>query len=217
MNLIGFPHYTCGGLLCDIFNKTFSTVGSHGGINSFTHQKGKIGDSDSIFSQYDTQEFENTILSLGVPANAWIGTHCWPDRVNLEIFDKVLLITTTTARSKLYRWIRAYHHYYLQSQPWLEQSGQARIDKERETAKKYLEPYLPIHACNVINIEFSEIVEGSCEFRKLVSEYDFIPHLERWKKINEFLYDPAIWNSDAFLRFYEADYEVQLKKFYQYE
>lgn len=217
MNLIGFPHYTCGGLLCDIFNKTFSKVGSHGGIRSVAHTIGNIGDSDSIFYQYDRQEFENKILSLNVPANTWIGSHCWPGQVNLGIFDKVLLITTTTARSKLYRWVRAYYHYYLQSQPWLGQSGQARIDKERETAKKYLESYLPIHAPNVINIEFSEIVEDSCEFRKLVSEYDFIPHLERWKEVNKFLYDPAIWNSDAFLRFYEADYEVQLKKFYTYE
>ena len=44
MNLICFPHYTCGGVLCDILNQTFSPVLSHGGLGSIHHAIGKIGD-----------------------------------------------------------------------------------------------------------------------------------------------------------------------------
>ena len=156
MNLICFPHYTCGGLLCDIFSNTFSSVGHNGGINSFAHDIGKIGDSDSVFTEFDQEAFNSIIQSLNVDQHSWIGTHCWPGNVNLESFDRVLCVTTTTARSKIYRWIRAYYLYYTNSKPWIEKLGQARIDKERETAKNYLMPFLPVlDKTNVINIEFS--------------------------------------------------------------
>jgi hypothetical protein len=218
MNLICFPHYTCGGLLCDIFSNTFSSVGHNGGINSFAHNIGKIGDSDSVFTEFDPETFNSIIQSLEVDQHSWIGTHCWPGNVNLESFDKVLCVTTTTARSKIYRWIRAYYLYYTNSKPWIEKSGQARIDKERETAKNYLTPFLPVlDKTNVINIEFSEIVETSAEFTEMVKGFDFCPHIDRWKNLNDFLYDLNIWNSVPFARFYEAEYETQLKKSYLYE
>jgi hypothetical protein len=44
MNLICFPHYTCGGLLCDIMEDTMSEFADNGGIASPTHNVGKIGD-----------------------------------------------------------------------------------------------------------------------------------------------------------------------------
>lgn len=216
MNFIGFPHYTCGGLLCDIFNKTFSEIAPNGGINSISHSLGKIGDSASIFDQYDSQEFKNMIKNLNVDSDTWIGSHCRPTNDDLKLFDQVLLITTTTFRSKLYRWARAYHHYYTNSQPWTEKFGQDRIDKERETAKNYLKSYLPVYAENVINIEFAEVVEISKEFQDLVQKFDFAPHLARWQQLNKFLYDSTFWTTDLVRRFYEAEYETQLKKFYLY-
>ena len=217
MNLICFPHYTCGGLLCDIFQQTFSPVSPNGGIGSFLHSIGKIGDSDSVFDQFDAEIFNSTIQTLNYDQNTWIGTHCWPGKIDLSKFERVLLITTTTFRSKLYRWIRAYYHYYSSSEPWMEKVGLDRIDKERETAKNYLKPFLPVHADNIINLEFSEVVDVSQEFKKLVETVDYRPHISRWQELNNFLYDSDIWNSTPVKRFYEAESEIQLKKFYQYE
>jgi hypothetical protein len=219
MNLICFPHYTCGGLLNDIFEQTFSTVGANGGINSFLHSVGKIDDSESIFDNYNPEDFLLRIAELKLVLNNtdWAGTHCWPGLIDTNLADRMVVVTTTTYRSKLYRWIRAYYHYYSKSDPWIEVSGTARIDKERETAKNYLRPFLPVFNKNIINIEFSEIVETGPEFLKLTQGLEINRHMERWKSVNYFLYDNEIWNSTAFRRFYEAELETQLSKFYIYE
>lgn len=219
MNLICFPHYTCGGLLCDILNGSFSSIGSNGGIMSINHSLGKIGDSDTILTDYDAEFFMERLKKLNVKDSQWIGTHCWPDKLNLKMFNQVILVTTTTFRSKLYRWTRAYYHYYFQSVPWVELTGQARIDKEKETAKNYLVPFIPVHQLNIdiVNIEFAEIVEQTVEFKNLIHGKDIDLHMDRWRNINNFLYNPNIWSSDPFKRFYEAELETQLSKYYVYE
>lgn len=217
MNLICFPHYTCGGLLCDMLNGTFSEIASNGGINSISHGLGKIGDSNTVMIDYDQEMFMDTIQNLKLEHNdEWIGTHCWPGRLDLSLAEQVIVVTTTTFRSKLYRWIRAYHHYYLKSEPWLSVADQQRIDKERETAKNYLIAFDPVFQPNVVNIEFAEVVENSVEFQNLVAHCDMGRHLDRWRNINSFLYDTNIWSSTAFRRFYEAESEVSLNKHYVY-
>ena len=219
MNLICFPHYTCGGLLTDIFNQTFSKVASNGGISSINHSLGKIGDSATVFDNYNTEKFSLAISQLQnvVKKDEWISTHCWPGILDISIFEQVLSVTTTTYRSKLYRWMRAYYHYYEKSDPWLSVSDQSRIDKERETAKNYLVPYLPSDSKNIINIEFAEIVETSKEFLKLTNGLKIDKHMDRWKLINHFLYNDKIWNSTPYRRFYEAELETQLDRYYVYE
>lgn len=219
MNLICFPHYTCGGLLTDIFNQTFSKVTTTGGISSINHSLGKIGDSTTVFDQYDPKEFDLVISQLQTVCSKdeWISTHCWPGILDLSGFNRVLSVTTTTYRSKLYRWMRAYYHYYEKSDPWLAVAGLDRIDKERETAKNYLVPYLPTQGKNIINIEFAEIVETSAEFLKLTTGLDTAEHMDRWKKINHFLYNNELWNSTPFRRFYEAESETLLDRYYVYE
>jgi hypothetical protein len=217
MNLICFPHYTCGGLLCDILNDTFSNIGANGGIQSLEHSIGKIGDADSVLVDYESNVILDKLKHLTIPKSAWVGTHCWPDKLDLTLFGQVILVTTTTYRSKLYRWSRAYHHYYFNSTPWSAVFGQDRIDKERETAKNYLIPFMPLDGKNIVNIEFSQVVESSVEFLKLTQSQNIDKHMDRWKSINYFLYDNNIWNSDPFLRFYEAETEVNLNKYYIYE
>jgi hypothetical protein len=212
MNLICFPHYTCGGLLCDIFSNTFSPVSSDGGINSISHNYGKIGDSDTVSTDFDVREFYKAISNA--PQDSWIGTHCHPASIDHSKFDKIILITTSTYRSQLYRWIRAYHHYYLKSGPWLKEFGQNRIDKERETAKNYLLPFAPI--TNTINLEFSEVVDGTAEFLSLLPTKNINKHMDRWKSVNNFLYDKDIWTSTPVKRYHEAELEVKLQKYYVY-
>lgn len=217
MNLICFPHYTCGGLLCDIFNQTFSNITPLGGVNSIAHAVGKIGDADTVLINYDQQRFSTFIQELDADYIGWIGTHCWPGKLDLSMVQQVLVITTTTSRSKLYRWARAYHHYYLKSDLWNSVSGQQRIDKERETAKNYLSSFEPVDQPNVINLEFAEVVENSVEFQKLITQYDTDRHLDRWRNVNNFLYETDIWTSNAFQRFYEAESEYGLGKHYVYQ
>jgi hypothetical protein len=217
MNLICFPHYTCGGLLCDILNGTFSQIAPNGGVASIGHTLGKIGDSDTVMIDYDQKIFLDRLEKLKLRhTNEWIGTHCWPGCIDLSVAEQVMVVTTTTFRSKLYRWIRAYHHYYLKSGPWVSVAGQQRIDKERETAKNYLVAFDPVFQPNVVNIEFAEVVENSVEFQNLTALSDIGKHLDRWRKINSFLYDPSIWSSTAFQRFYEAELETCLNKYYVY-
>lgn len=217
MNLICFPHYTCGGLLCDVFNETWSDIAPNGGINSIHHSLGKIGDADTVLTNYDPQQLMDGLKNLQCSDHTWIGTHCWPGKLDLGLFDQVIVVTTTTFRSKLYRWVRAYHHYYLDSEPWTQTQAQARIDKERETAKNYVIAFEPVsHAC-VTNIEFAEIVDTTTQFRKLVGQHPVDQHLARWQNINSFLYRPDLWTSTAAQRFYEAELEINLRQHYVYQ
>ena len=220
-NLICFPHYTAGGLLCDILTDGFSPIGQNGGIQSVAHSIGKIGDADSILAQFDVSEFLSKLKDANSNNTTCVGTHCWPgilDTCQLaDASDQIILITTTTYRSKLYRWLRAYYHYYEKSQPWLVVSGSARIDKERETAKNYIEPFLPVFAKNIINLEFAEIVDNSPQFKNLVKNHKSSKSIKRWQMLNCFLYNKDIWNSVPAQRFYEAELEINTKQCYVYD
>ena len=119
MNLICFPHYTCGGLLCDILSDKLSSVDTNrGAISSLEHSIGKIGDSDSVLADFDTLAFLNALDNLKLDNNTYVGTHCWPGNINTNRFNNVICITTTTHRSRVYRWARCFYHYYQKSKPW---------------------------------------------------------------------------------------------------
>lgn len=215
MNLICFPHYTCGGLLCDILSGTFSDVHQvTRGLNSFNHSIGNIGDSDSIFEDYDQEEFLKKLSTIKSDKNVYIGTHCWPGKLDINKFNRVICITTMTNRSRVYRWARAFYHYYNRSEPW-QLVGIDLIDKQRETAKNYIKPFKPVD--DTINIEFSDIVENTLAFQKLVEDCDYIKSLSRWKEINNFLYHDNFWNSTPVQRYHEAEYELALNQRYAYE
>lgn len=215
MNLICFPHYTCGGLLCDILSDKMSTVDlERNAINSFEHSAGKIGDSDSIFDDFDQGTLFKKLESLNLPNNAYAGTHCWPGHIDITRFDKVFCITTETHRSRVYRWARCFYNYYQPAQLW-QLTGMELIDKQRETAKNYLKPFKQVPGA--INLEFSEIVNETLFFKNLAAVHDYKPSLERWKNLNKFLYADDFWNSEPVQRYYEAEYEVSLQQHYVYE
>lgn len=213
MKLICFPHYTCGGLLCDILNKTFSPIAKNGGIASIHHAVGKIGDTDTVFENFDIAAFTDHIEKLAT--TDFIGTHCWPGNLAHERFDKIINITTATERSRIYRWVRAYNLYYLPQ--WQDLSGIELLDKTRETAKNYIPPFRPVNQQQVYNLEFAEIVELSIELSQLLGEYDTEKHFSRWREINHFLYDSNFWNRPEVKAYYQASYELELEKYYIYE
>jgi hypothetical protein len=213
MKIVSFPHYTCGGLLCDILNETYSPIGNHGGILSIAHSIGKIGDSDSVYDSFDIQELYD-VLKISDP-NTWVGTHCWLGNNDINQDTQIINVTTVTYKSRLYRWVRAWYHYYLHSRPWKDYKG-AIIDKQRETAKNYLSAAKPIHKKNFINIEFADIVEYQPALRKL-TQNSIDDHMFRWKQVNHFLYDDNIWMSAPAQRFHEAEHETLTKQCYIYE
>lgn len=213
MKIVSFPHYTCGGLLCDILNGTYSATGGHGGISSITHELGKIGDSDSVHDNFDKQKLLDALSK--VDSSTWIGTHCWLGNIDMDTDTQIINVTTVTHKSRLYRWVRAWYHYYLDSEPWRNFEGSI-IDKQRETAKNYLVAFEPIHKKNFLNIEFADVVESQPAFRGL-TDMPIDHHMHRWKQINHFLYQKDVWVSAAAQRFHEAEHEVLTKQFYIYE
>lgn len=217
MKIVCFPHYTCGGLLCDILNNTFSSVGPHGGLVGLHHNLGKVKfiDTNSILDNFDSREFVDLIKQT--KTTRWVSTHCWPGNVDTNEFEKVIVVSTNTYKSRLYRWIRSYHHYYSKEPSWSDITDQEKIDKERETAKNYLQPFEAVHKPNVVNIEFSEVVDQSVSFRKLVENCDYHKHIVRWREINNFLYNDNLLNSRAAKRFHEAEMEILQNQHYIYE
>ncbi len=221
-NLISFPHYTCGGLLCDILNNTWSAVGTNGGIQSINHAIGKVGDTNSVFVEVLQQDIDlivNNAKNTNIPDNAWLSTHCWLGKVNFDNFGTIVNITTETTKSKLYRWLRAYYHYFVPTIRGSIMSDLEEIDQMRESAKQYLIPFAKIHGNNVINLEFSDVVENTAKFKQIIeqtAQTSTARHLKRWQQINYFLYQKKLWYSFPTKRFFEAEYETVHEADYMY-
>lgn len=214
-NLVCFPHYTCGGLLCDIMTGSFSNLAINGGIASIQHAIGKIGDTDTVMIDYDVDELMRTIASKNLTNQDWVGTHCWPGQLPLNEFNQLLVITTTTFKSKIYRWARAHYHYF--APQWKNLLGMELIDKSRETAKNYLVPYKPLlNKPNVLNVEFADVVENTPEFYYAIGHRECAAHLQRWKQVNYFLYSENFWTSSVVDYFYQAEAEANLNRYYRY-
>jgi hypothetical protein len=212
-NLICFPHYTCGGLLCDILNNKFSSLGDRGDIRSFEHSLGKIGDTGTVQTEYDISIFLEKIKGFE-SLDVWIGTHAWPATEIVGYFDKIVIVTTTTFRSKIYRWSRVYHHFF--KPQWQTLSGVDLIDKARETAKNYLGSFNPVWAPNVANLEFADVVDNTQEFQCVIQGHDTLSSLNRWRSTNNFLYADDFWNRFETKIFYQAEFEQQQQRYYIY-
>jgi len=213
MKLLCFPHYAGGGLLCDILENKFSPVHKNGGLDSLSHSYGKIGDSESTFTNFDQNKF-NIFLSNAKDHELIIGTHCWPGEMDLSMCDQVILITTETTRSKIYRWLRAWHLYFSKQDHISSLTGMELVDKQRETAKNYLQAFGAIpHYCN---LEFADIVETTAEFYDIMSGMEIKTHMDRWKSLNSFLYDSNLWNNSLVKRYHEAEFELAHGKYYKY-
>lgn len=201
--------------MIDILSDTFSPLDSKSnGINSIGHNLGKIGDSTTVQTDFDAKKLVDQLANLNLKDNEYIGTHVWPGNLDLDIFNQVVCVTTMTYRSQIYRWARAFYHYYIHSNPW-QLSGMSLIDKQRETAKNYVVPFTPV--TGTINIEFSEIVENTIQFQQLVNGHATQASLHRWKEVNRFLYAADFWQSTPVQRYYEAELETKLGQFYAYE
>jgi len=213
MKLLCFPHYGGGGLLCDILENKFSFVQNDGGLASLSHYYGKIGDSESIFTNFDQSKF-SLFLTESKGHNKVIGTHCWPGSADLSMCDQVILITTETTRSKIYRWLRAWNLYFSKQDHIRHLTDIELIDKQRETAKNYIQAFGAIPQYR--NLELSDIVETTPEFYDLMAGMEIKKHMYRWKSLNSFLYDPNLWNNSLVKRYHEAEFELLHGRYYKY-
>jgi len=217
MILISYPHYTCGGLLCNLINKEFHGFADHGGMDNTAHSLFKEPEdpNDPRLSNLSIEELVqhrlDTYPAETLPLAA--GTHFNVLDMPLDMFDKVIHITTERTRSRLYRWTRAYYLQYEQSADWQSVVGLDYIDKARETAKEYVNPRKSIRHSKVVNIEFAEIVDKGPSFSKLIPNYD--PYVyDLWRNKNYFLYNNML--HEPAQRMYEAEFELKTNTRYEY-
>lgn len=213
MKVISYPHYTCGGLLCDILNNTNSGI-RDGGFNNRQSQLGKLPDVNGMLFEFDQHDLLDGLRQE--PEELWVGTHCWLGGLDLDLFDSIINISTLTYKSRLYRWMRSGNHWYKNSHPWQGLNKQELIDKQRETAKNYLQSFPAIDHPKVINIDFADVVEHRPSFLRLIGPGKE-QYLEKWKLLNDFLYQDNILQSDLALRFHEAEYESSSGQCYVYQ
>lgn len=218
MILISYPHYTCGGLLCNIFNNEFNGFADHGGMEGDAHSLFKTRD-DGLSQYTSIEELISSRLQTpsGVLPHA-AGTHYPVLKMPLHMFDKVIHVTVTTTQSRMYRWIRAYYLYYTKSDDWTSLSGMDLVDKARETAKHYVDPIMPVAHEKVYNIEFADIVNCNANcYNNILKDNESWEHMMNlWKEKNYFLYSNDIWNSEPAQRYSEAEYELLARAPYQY-
>lgn len=198
MNLICFPNYTCGAILCDVLNKESSPKGPHYNISSDNHKLGKIN-GVNIYNgkDFDPEEFNLKISSLDKKAleNVWIGSHCWPGLIDTTQFNKVICVSTENNKSKLYRYARIFFTSIAGRLPF-----QTKPEKPRNILK-YHTPFEKVYKNNIINIEFEDWVEFSNGLPELLIEMvgpNFKDHIysrrKFWMDINDFLYDEIKMN-----------------------
>lgn len=183
MNLVCFPNYCAGGLVCDLLNNKKNKIVDGTIAASQEHNFFKVGNNgilvqrtfdrkewDRLFSYYSAKEWTKSI---------WYGTHIHPSVIpNLSEFKRVICITDETRLSKLYRIIRLYN-IELIKEPDINKRigsliGNMKLLKDTFTSHK-----------DCTNIEFCDIVDG-----KFVRDNDLdVSYFEEWKQANAWLYD----------------------------
>lgn len=186
MNLIAYPAWTCGGLFCDILNKTLSPIDNNGGIG-LPALKGLL-----IVHGNNTQDniaFREKIKSVDLSQDIWVGTHTYPELTDLQYFNKVIIVNLTTPKSITYRYARILHQCI--------HGNGINGNRKLSSPKLWDTPVFDrLLANNVDNIEFEDVVEWNGAlvqlFNKHLSKQDqpFIDNRKNvWQNLNKFLYD----------------------------
>lgn len=209
MKLVCFCNNTAGGLVCDLLNGKDSLVTGYK-TNGPEHSYLKLGDTSTVQYTVDNSHWDE-LVNKHKGTNAWVGTHCHPNGIpNIDSFDKILIITTESRESKLYRWLRYYYGWFCHTYPdWYETDELERIDKVRELAKNVFPPFVSFPGG--LNVEFADVVAG-----KFVSDHGLNKEVfSSWKERNPWLTDHVTykWGVD---RFNEAEWELLHQKPFKY-
>lgn len=210
MKLICFSNNTGGGLVCDLLNNTQTKQNAYY-IPNTEHAIFKLLDTATISTNVNNIAQWMNLSKQYKSSDLWYGTHTHPSGIpNLEDFEDVLIITTMSRESKLYRFLRYYYGWFFLVNPvWKEDNSLEKIDKIRELAKNVFVEFYPWkdYRC----VEFSDIVSG-----KFVTDnnlnYDTYCS---WRDNNLFLFDSSL-NSWGIDRFNEAEYEMTTGNSFKY-
>jgi len=210
MKLVCFSNNTGGGLICDLLNHKHTWSDSYK-ISNIEHNVFKQTDTPTISTKISDLDMWNKVSKKYKNSNQWYGTHVHPSAIpNLNDFEEVLIITTTSRNSKLYRWLRYYYGWFYSVEPnWIEDDNLEHTDKIREMAKNVFVEFSgwKDYPC----VEFSDIVSG-----KFVNERNLnVERFNDWKSKNQFLFNSSI-NKWGTLRFNEAEYEIITGLAYKY-
>jgi len=186
MNLIAYPAWTCGGLLCDILNKTLSPVDKNGGIG-LPYHKGLLivhgGNTN------DNSMFKEKVKTIDLTEDIWVGTHTYPDEIDITYFNKVIVVNLTTCASITYRYARILYQC-------LYGNGINGNRKPSEPDTWRCPAFNKIFGDNVDNIEFEDVVKWNKNLVDLLDKHcnkedqSFIDNRKRvWTTLNKFLYD----------------------------
>lgn len=207
MNLVCFPPYGGGGYVCDVLNGTTSTNHKDGTVGnvladslkiavprSFRHFKSDNKLAYQYFFQKKVQEIKDKFES-----HMWLGTHCYPDEVNMHEFDKVIVISTENVMSKIYRFMRVYFMYDSWAKMYSPNEDKT-LNLEEKVGKidlsLYNFNYHNVVQSNTIQLEMQDLIEDTPYFSKLIDEtsYNRDPiyikeRKQNWQLKNYFLYD----------------------------
>lgn len=177
---------------------------------SYEHSIFKIDDTPGIQLTINVDQWNDLVLQYN-NSSLWFGTHVHPTGIpNLDKFESVIVITTESRQSKLYRWLRYYYGWFKETEVnWIEKDDLESIDKIRHLSYNVFDTFTPHPACR--NIEFEDIVSG-----KFIQQNNLnLDYFNIWKKKNSWLYS-IDENSWAIKRFNEAEYEILTKSSYKY-
>jgi hypothetical protein len=194
MNLICFPNFTAGGLMCDLLNNTTNKFDGITLKANLAHSFLKLNDNGRVCRTFNKEYWDkrlngsNILLLITETLNKdlnsfYIGTHCHPSCIPIEYlnkFNKVISITTESQESKFFRYIRMCHGL---------PSTMAEHNADNVIESFESNP-------NCINIEFVDIVNGKYVIENNLN-YD---HYANWKKINPFLYSIEPKLLDTFIK-----------------
>ena len=211
MNIITVGSYCAGALISDLLNGVRSPFETSVIKSRWNHIL-KASDDGSFLHLVlpeHTQEWikkTEVLVKKDWTQGKYFATHQPPHLIpNLDIFDRVINVTTQTDKSRFYRFLR---HYYV------EINGQKILqDTHKDEVRfminicKYDPTWVDSNAPNVTNIEFEDVVEG----RFCDSIDGDQTHMASWKKRNAFILqeqDPDVvklWNEQERFDFGDDD------------
>jgi len=190
-----------GALICDILNGTQSPIiGSiiHNKLNSLLkspiYNQWYSPDTETQAGHVETQwvklpknekewlQVSEKYLNMDATQGVTFGQHNPAYLIpNLDKFETVYNITTTSTNS---RWLRFLRNYYLKIVGYKNKSTYAWLKEAYAVLSKFDSSWNEYEASNVINVEFEHIVSGKwCEEKN--GDMD---HMKQWQKKNHFLY-----------------------------
>ena len=176
MNLVCVAPWCGGTLITDLLNKEQSPF------------EGSILQSryNNILKLSTGDEWDSMITNLSNSKSLkgkYFSTHISVSMVpDINVFDKIIQVTTVTTKSQWYRFLRLYY-LSINLQKSLQKSQIEDVIGIAMICKNI--PYSPFDAVNVENLELEDVIEG----RFVESINGNKDHFNRWIKRNKFLFD----------------------------